>query len=81
MPNEAYAESVVRQLLGGAKRDMIWEGSKSWLVWFASSFLPVRVLVSGGCSFLAFFCLPRVVVLFRAPWDFLKGPWLLYDTD
>jgi 1-acylglycerone phosphate reductase len=44
IPNEQYARSVVRQVLHKASRDMIWEGGKSWLVWFASSFLPRWVL-------------------------------------
>jgi 1-acylglycerone phosphate reductase len=40
IPNEQYAASVVRQLLANPKKDTIWEGGKSWLVWFASSFFP-----------------------------------------
>lgn len=48
MPNEAYAESVVSQILPGAgpwpwrwlladaRKRWIWEGNKSWLVYFLS---------------------------------------------
>ena len=45
MPNEAYAKSVASQVLTG-RRDVIWEGGKAWLVWFAYWFLPKWVLVS-----------------------------------
>lgn len=40
IPNEQYARSVVRQVLHKPSRDTIWEGGKSWLVWFITSFLP-----------------------------------------
>ncbi|KJX95354.1 short chain dehydrogenase/reductase like protein [Zymoseptoria brevis] len=40
IPNEQYAASVVRQLLARPKKDHIWEGGKSWLVWFMSSYFP-----------------------------------------
>lgn len=40
IPNKQYAQSVVRQVLGYPSRDTIWEGGKSWLVWFVSSFFP-----------------------------------------
>lgn len=33
MPNEAYARSVVGQVLRSVPRDQIWEGNKSWVVW------------------------------------------------
>ncbi|KAK4910065.1 NADPH-dependent 1-acyl dihydroxyacetone phosphate reductase [Elasticomyces elasticus] len=39
IPAEDYAWSVVRQVLG-SRKDTIWEGGKSWQVWFATSFLP-----------------------------------------
>lgn len=45
IPNEQYARSVVRQVLGKPSKDTIWEGGKSWLVWFISSFFPRRVMV------------------------------------
>jgi len=44
IPNEVYARSVVRQVLHRPSRDTIWEGGKSWLVWFISSFFPRRIL-------------------------------------
>lgn len=44
IPNEQYARSVVRQVLGRPPRDTIWEGGKSWLVWWITSFLPRWVL-------------------------------------
>jgi len=44
IPNEVYARSVVRQVLHRPSRDTVWEGGKSWLVWFISSFFPRRVL-------------------------------------
>jgi len=43
MPCEAYAKSVVAQLLQD-KRKFIWEGSYSWVVWFMTSFMPSSVL-------------------------------------
>lgn len=46
MPNEQYAKSVVRQLLQSPKKKYIWEGSKSWLVWFVTTFLPKSFLVN-----------------------------------
>lgn len=57
MTNEAYAESVVRQVLPGAgpwpwrwflrdaRKRWIWEGNKSWVVW----------LLSGGWAWSGFF--------------------------
>ena len=44
IPNEQYARSVVSQILYKPSRNVIWEGGKSWLVWFVSSFLPAWVL-------------------------------------
>lgn len=44
IPNEQYARSVVSQVLRHPSRDKIWEGGKSWLVWFVSTFLPRWVL-------------------------------------
>jgi 1-acylglycerone phosphate reductase len=46
MPNEQYARSVVRQLLGSPSKDTIWQGGGSYLIWFARTFLPRWVLVS-----------------------------------
>jgi len=45
VPAEDYAKRVASQVLSGGK-DVMWEGGKSWLVWFASGFLPSWVLVS-----------------------------------
>lgn len=45
IPNDDYAKYVVPRILGGAKRQ-IWAGYGSWLVWFASTFLPAWFLVS-----------------------------------
>ena len=46
IPNEQYARSVVSQVLRKPNRDIIWEGGKSWLVWFVYTFLPRWVMVS-----------------------------------
>ena len=43
IPNEQYATSVVRQILGSSK-DTIWEGGKSWLVWTIYCFFPRWVM-------------------------------------
>ncbi|KAI9719805.1 MAG: hypothetical protein M1812_003294 [Candelaria pacifica] len=40
MPNEAYARSVVRQVLKPHPQKWIWEGNKAWLSWFVDSYLP-----------------------------------------
>lgn len=50
MPNEQYARSVVRQVLGHPTRDTIWDGAKAWVVWFVSTFLPRGVMVSTGVA-------------------------------
>ncbi|KAK5133011.1 hypothetical protein LTR08_008298 [Meristemomyces frigidus] len=42
--NEDYARSVVAQVLGSPSKTHIWEGGKSWLVWFVVTFLPRRVM-------------------------------------
>lgn len=46
IPNEQYARSVVSQVLSRPSRSIIWEGGKSWLVWFVYTFLPRWVMVS-----------------------------------
>lgn len=46
IPNEQYAKSVVSQLLRHPRRDTIWEGGRSWLVKFISTFFPRWVFVS-----------------------------------
>ena len=40
MPNEAYAESVVSKVTEPRPSVWIWEGNKSWVVWFMDTFLP-----------------------------------------
>ena len=44
IPNEQFARSVVRQVLIYPSRDTIWEGGKSWLVWFVSNVFPRWVM-------------------------------------
>lgn len=46
IPSDDYARTVVNNALGNVKRNVIWAGGKSWLVWFVSNFLPHFVLVS-----------------------------------
>nr|POE86937.1 nadph-dependent 1-acyldihydroxyacetone phosphate reductase [Quercus suber] len=53
VPNEDYARRVVSQVLGSRKVEL-WEGGKSWVVWFVSSFLPKWVLVR--CVILDLIC-------------------------
>ncbi|KAK4508142.1 hypothetical protein PRZ48_001880 [Zasmidium cellare] len=43
MPTEAYAKTVVQQVLYNPKKDTVWAGGKSWLVWFVSVFFPRKV--------------------------------------
>ncbi|OCL14686.1 NAD(P)-binding protein [Glonium stellatum] len=45
MPNEDYARSVVSKVLGRSPPRWVWEGNMSWVVWFASSFLPMSIMV------------------------------------
>ncbi|KAM3415571.1 NADPH-dependent 1-acyldihydroxyacetone phosphate reductase [Cercospora zeina] len=44
VPNEDYAKRVVYQVLNKPKKDHIWEGGKSLLVWFISNFFPRKVM-------------------------------------
>lgn len=44
IPNEQYAKSLVSQVLNWPSRVMIWEGGKSWLIWFVHTFLPSRIM-------------------------------------
>lgn len=46
IPNEQYARDVVPKILGWRKPRQVWAGYAVWLVWFASTFLPKKVLVS-----------------------------------
>lgn len=43
MPTEAYARTVVHQVLYNPKKDTVWAGGKSWLVWFVFVFFPRKV--------------------------------------
>ena len=42
--NEDYARRVVAQVLGSPSKTHVWEGGKSWLVWFVVTFLPRSTL-------------------------------------
>ncbi|KAF2141173.1 uncharacterized protein K452DRAFT_271814 [Aplosporella prunicola CBS 121167] len=46
MPNEAYAKSVVSKVLKSSPPKWVWEGKLSWVVWFATSYLPASVMDS-----------------------------------
>lgn len=47
MPTDDYAKSVVRQVTArGTKPLYVWEGNKSWVIWFVHWFLPAWVKVS-----------------------------------
>ncbi|KAK5111118.1 hypothetical protein LTR62_005317 [Meristemomyces frigidus] len=43
VPSEEYAKAVVQHVLF-SRKDTAWEGGKSWLVWFLTTFLPRQVL-------------------------------------
>lgn len=45
MDTDKYARSVVAQLTGWRKRKTIWEGSRSWLVWWLTGYMPKFVIV------------------------------------
>ncbi|KAL1587899.1 hypothetical protein WHR41_03387 [Cladosporium halotolerans] len=40
METEVYAKRVVAQLTGWRRKETIWEGAKSWLVWWVTGFMP-----------------------------------------
>ena len=48
MDTESYAKSCVRHVLKGdgwlVKQRWVWEGKMSWLVWFATSWLPPSIM-------------------------------------
>lgn len=48
MDADQYAKSVVNQVLGGdgllTRSRWIWEGNRSWVIWFVSTYLPSAVL-------------------------------------
>lgn len=51
MPTEQYANSVVSQILRHRPARFVWEGFGANLVWFASTFLPVSIMVSLSLRF------------------------------
>jgi 1-acylglycerone phosphate reductase len=62
MPTDAYARSVVSQLLQRHPKRLIWQGTGSTLIWIASTFLPYWVMVS--CPWLSrLFLLSRITTL------------------
>lgn len=44
MDTQEYARTVVHQVLYKPKKDTVWAGGKSWLVWFVSTFFPRAVM-------------------------------------
>ena len=50
--NEKYAKYVVPRVINSRRRQL-WAGYGAWLVWFASTFLPVGFLVS-SCTIAIF---------------------------
>lgn len=54
MDTTEYAKSVTRQVLSTSRPKWIWEGGKSWVVWFAWTFLPQGVMVCLGYSLSPF---------------------------
>lgn len=53
MKNEEYAKSVAGKVLGSGRK-WIWEGNKSWLVWFLDRFGPkgIWVCIRPTCTFV-----------------------------
>ena len=45
MPNEAYARSVISQVLQATPKKWIWEGKSSWTIWWFHSFVPNTFMV------------------------------------
>ena len=45
-PTEEYARRVVDAVLLPNPPKSVWEGNKSWVVWFATTYLPSWVMVS-----------------------------------
>jgi len=43
---DVYARSVVEQLTGWRRKNVIWEGARSWLVWWLTGYMPKFVIVS-----------------------------------
>lgn len=47
MPTKAYSASVVHEVLKASPRSWLWQGNRSWLIWFLDGFAPRSVWVSG----------------------------------
>lgn len=58
MPSDDYAKSVVSKVLKSSPPKWVWEGNKSWAVWFLSNFLPKGIMVS-----LAQNCAPKLLLI------------------
>ncbi|KFX95420.1 hypothetical protein V490_03890 [Pseudogymnoascus sp. VKM F-3557] len=43
MPNAAYSASVVHEVLKASPQKWIWQGNRSWLIWFLDRFAPRSV--------------------------------------
>lgn len=52
MPHEAYAASVVHEVLKAKPRSWIWQGNRSWLIWFLDRFAPRSIWVCGITTLL-----------------------------
>lgn len=46
MPTKAYSASVVHEVLKAHPQNWVWQGNKSWLIWFLDRFAPRSVWVS-----------------------------------
>ena len=60
MATTEYAKSVVNHLLRKQPKKYVWQGNKSWLAWFAYTFLPRRIMVrsrsKGRCLYFQCCC-------------------------
>lgn len=55
VPTDEYAKTVVAQVTG-TKKETIWAGARSWLIWWLTGYMPKWVLVSGHPAFGAHMC-------------------------
>lgn len=46
MPTKAYSASVVHEVLKANPQNWVWQGNKSWIIWFLDRFAPRSVWVS-----------------------------------
>jgi 1-acylglycerone phosphate reductase len=53
MPNEAYAASVVKEILKQQPAKWFWQGNRAWIIWFLDRFFPRSVWVYGTITVLA----------------------------